>query len=81
MNYLSELRVAGGKSYNNFYIDLAGGKNVANELGMFAVVGVEQILAWDPEVILLNGCLKMSTAILSWLILAPSRTAASTRCR
>ncbi len=55
MNYLSELRVAGGKSYNNFYIDLAGGQNVANELGMFAVVGVEQIIAWDPEVILLNG--------------------------
>ncbi len=55
MNYLSELRVAGGKSYNNFYIDLAGGQNVADELGMFAVVGVEQIIAWDPEVILLNG--------------------------
>ena len=55
MNYLSELRVAGGKSYNNFYIDLAGGQNVAVDLGMFAVVGVEQIIAWDPEVILLNG--------------------------
>ena len=55
MNYLSKLRVAGGKSYNNFYIDLAGGKNVAAELGMFVDVGVEQIIAWDPEVILLNG--------------------------
>ncbi len=55
MNYLSKLRVAGGRSYNNFYIDLAGGKNVAAELGMFAEVGVEQIIAWDPEVILLNG--------------------------
>ena len=55
MNYLSKLRVAGGKSYNNFYINLAGGKNVADELGMFAEVGIEQILEWDPEVILLNG--------------------------
>ncbi len=55
MNYLSKLRVAGGKSYNNFYIDLAGGKNVAKGLGMFAVVSTEQIIAWDPEVILLNG--------------------------
>lgn len=55
MNYLSKLRVAGGKSYNNFYIDLAGGKNVADDLGMFAEVGIEQILEWDPEVILLNG--------------------------
>lgn len=55
MNYLSRLRVAGGKSYNNFYINLAGGKNVAAELGMFVEVGPEQIIAWDPEVILLNG--------------------------
>ena len=55
MNYLSKLRVAGGKSYNNFYIDLAGGKNVAAKLGMFVEVGPEQIIDWDPEVILLNG--------------------------
>jgi iron complex transport system substrate-binding protein len=55
MNYLSSLRVAGGPSYNNFYIDLAGGKNVAADLGMFVDVGIEQILEWDPEVILLNG--------------------------
>ncbi len=55
MNYLSRLRVAGGKSYNNFYINLAGGKNVADKLGMFVEVGVEQIIKWDPEVILLNG--------------------------
>ena len=55
MNYLSKLRVAGGKSYNNFYINLAGGQNTASELGMFAEVGPEQIIAWDPEVILLNG--------------------------
>lgn len=55
MNYLSSLRVAGGKSYNNFYIDLAGGRNVAADLGMFAEVGIEQIIVWNPEVILLNG--------------------------
>ena len=55
MNYLSKLRVAGGPSYNNFYINLAGGKNPAKELGMFTEVGIEQIIAWDPEVILLNG--------------------------
>ena len=55
MNYLSKLRVAGGKSYNNFYMHLAGGKNVAADLGMFVEVGPEQVIAWDPEVILLNG--------------------------
>lgn len=55
MNYLSSLRVAGGPSYNHFYIDLAGGENVAADVGMFVDVGIEQIIAWDPEVILLNG--------------------------
>jgi iron complex transport system substrate-binding protein len=55
MNYLSKLRVAGGPSYNNFYINLAGGQNPARDLGMFSEVGIEQIIAWDPEVILLNG--------------------------
>jgi len=55
MNYLSKLRVAGGKSYNNFYINLAGGQNAAAELGMFVDVGPEQVIEWDPEVILLNG--------------------------
>ena len=55
MNFLSKLRVAGGKSYNHFYINLAGGQNVAEELGMFAIANIEQIIAWDPEVILLNG--------------------------
>ncbi|MEM9223153.1 MAG: ABC transporter substrate-binding protein [Pseudomonadota bacterium] len=55
MNYLSKLRVAGGKSYNNFAMNLAGGKNVAEDLGMFVDVGPEQILEWDPEIILLNG--------------------------
>ncbi len=55
MNYLSKLRVAGGKSYNNFAMDLAGGRNVAADLGMFVDVGPEQVLAWDPEIILLNG--------------------------
>jgi len=55
MNYLSKLRVAGGKSFNNFSIDLAGGNNVASDLGMFIEVGAEQIIEWDPEVILLNG--------------------------
>jgi len=55
MNYLSKLRVAGGESYNNFYINLAGGTNAAAELGMFVDVGPEQVIEWDPEVILLNG--------------------------
>jgi iron complex transport system substrate-binding protein len=55
LRYLSSLRVAGTGTYNDFTIDLAGGANVAGELNRFNDVSPEQILAWDPEVILLNG--------------------------
>ena len=56
LRYLSELRVAGEGTYNDFYIDLAGGTNPAAADGSgWLTVNPEQVLAWDPEVILLNG--------------------------
>lgn len=55
LRYNSELRVAGTGTYNDFYIDLAGGTNPAAEGNGWLTVEPEQILAWDPEVILLNG--------------------------
>lgn len=56
LRYLSQLRVAGDGTYNDFYIDLAGGSNPAAEDGTgWLTVNPEQVLAWDPEVILLNG--------------------------
>lgn len=55
LRYLSELKVAGTGTYNDFYINLAGGTNPAAEGRGWQVVNAEQILAWDPEVILLNG--------------------------
>lgn len=54
------LKVAGTKSYNDFYIKLVGGTNPATGdqaapgTGMVGV-DVEQVLAWDPEVILLGN--------------------------
>ncbi|WP_426995972.1 ABC transporter substrate-binding protein [Pseudarthrobacter sp. N5] len=54
------LKVAGTNSYNDFYIKLVGGTNPAS--GQQGVKGsgmvgvdVEQVLAWDPEVILLGN--------------------------
>ncbi|HEY8294093.1 MAG TPA: ABC transporter substrate-binding protein [Micrococcaceae bacterium] len=54
------LKVAGSSSYNDFYIKLVGGTNPAS--GQQGVKGsgmvgvdVEQVLAWDPEVILLGN--------------------------
>ncbi|MBP6595903.1 MAG: ABC transporter substrate-binding protein [Arenimonas sp.] len=53
--YRSELRVAGTGTYSDFYIDLAGGVNPAAEGKGWLTVEPERILAWNPEVILLNG--------------------------
>lgn len=54
------LKVAGTASYNDFYIKLVGGNNPASGAqgakgsGMVGV-DVEQVLAWNPEVILLGN--------------------------
>ncbi|QPH55612.1 ABC transporter substrate-binding protein [Pontivivens ytuae] len=55
LRYLSSLRVAGEGTYNDFWIELGGGTNVADELQGFTDVNAEQIMTWDPEVIFLNG--------------------------
>lgn len=55
LRYNSELRVAGSNTYNDFYIDLAGGVNPAAEGSGWLTVDPEQVLAWNPDVILLNG--------------------------
>ncbi|HPQ38590.1 MAG TPA: ABC transporter substrate-binding protein [Synergistaceae bacterium] len=55
LRYASGLKVSGRDTYNDFSIRLAGGKNVAKEAAQFAEVNEEQLILWDPEVILLNG--------------------------
>jgi iron complex transport system substrate-binding protein len=54
------LKVAGANSYNDFYIKLVGGSNPPtgkDPLTGSGMVGVdiEQVLRWDPEVILLGN--------------------------
>ncbi|MFI5011155.1 MAG: ABC transporter substrate-binding protein [Hyphomicrobiales bacterium] len=51
----SSFRASGKDSYNDFYIDLVGGVNAAAELTGIKSVNAEQIAAWNPDVILLNG--------------------------
>lgn len=55
-----ELKVAGQGTYNDFYIDLVGGTNPAsgdNGAAGTGMVGVdvEQVLAWDPDIVLLGN--------------------------
>jgi iron complex transport system substrate-binding protein len=55
LRWLSNREVAASGTYNDFYINLAGGINPAGNMNSFPNVSEEQIIAWDPEIILLNG--------------------------
>lgn len=56
----------GGGTPNDHAIAVAGGRNLAGELPGSAQVGTEQILLWDPEVIVLNsGDPKLTPASLA----------------
>jgi iron complex transport system substrate-binding protein len=53
--FAAAMQVAGSGDYTDFYIRLAGGANAAAELrGYGRPVTYEQVLAWDPQVILLG---------------------------
>ncbi len=51
----SYLNTAGAKMYQNTMLELGGGANVAAELedSYWAEVSYEQLLAWDPEVVII----------------------------
>ncbi|MBC7777799.1 MAG: ABC transporter substrate-binding protein [Phycisphaerae bacterium] len=51
------LCVGGEKCYENFCINLAGGRNMGAGLGIDRCVNLEQILEWDPDIILFGGWL------------------------
>jgi iron complex transport system substrate-binding protein len=50
-----ELKVAGQGAVNTIMIQMAGGENVAEDVpGQWTVVTMEQIIAWDPEIIIVS---------------------------
>jgi len=51
-----QLQVGAGESVNRIMIETAGGVNVANEVrGSWTKVTMEQVMAWNPEVIILSN--------------------------
>lgn len=48
------LRVSGRKAHNEFYIRMAGGQNAVDENATQITVTIEQVLSWNPQVILLG---------------------------
>lgn len=49
------LQVSGIKTYQNFWLELSGAVNVAAAIEGQTATTVEQIAAWDPEVIILSA--------------------------
>jgi iron complex transport system substrate-binding protein len=45
----------GTGTYNDFAINLVGGRNVAAELKGTVTTSIEQILAWNPDIVLLSN--------------------------
>lgn len=55
LRFAEGLRVAGRPTANDEYIRLIGAENVASDIkGGFGDVDLEQVLQWDPEVVLLG---------------------------
>lgn len=51
-----QLQVGASESVNRIMIETAGGVNVANEVrGSWTKVNMEQVMAWNPEVIILSN--------------------------
>lgn len=55
LRYKSALRVAGNGTFNSYSINLAGGKNAPDDIKQFKTVNKEQILKYNPDIILLNN--------------------------
>lgn len=51
----AELKVAGQGAVNTIMIQMAGGENVAKDVaGQWTAVTMEQVIAWDPEIIIVS---------------------------
>jgi len=56
LRFADGLQVAGADTFNNDYIKLVGAENAAEEItGGFGTVDVEQVLRWDPDIMLLGN--------------------------
>lgn len=49
------MTVSGEGTYNDFYIELVGGVNAAEGIAGSSDVNEEQLLAWDPDVVLIGN--------------------------
>ncbi len=50
-----DLGVGGENTYEAFSIELVGGRNLANDMGLGRNINIEQLLEWDPDMIITGG--------------------------
>lgn len=56
LRFADGFQVAGGETFNGGYITLVGAENAAADLkGGFGAVDIEQVLRWDPDIVLLGN--------------------------
>jgi len=53
--YNEQLRTTGKGTYNHFWIETTGARNVAESISGWGNVNMEQILAWNPEIIYISN--------------------------
>ncbi len=53
--YGDGIKIGGKNSYFDYFIKMVGGQNPAEEAPSESQISEEQLLAWDPDIILLNG--------------------------
>ncbi|MDR3264434.1 MAG: ABC transporter substrate-binding protein, partial [Synergistaceae bacterium] len=53
--YGEGIKIGGKNSYFDYFIKMVGGVNPAEEAPSESQISEEQLLAWDPDIILLNG--------------------------
>lgn len=53
--YGDGIKIGGKASYFDYFIKMVGGVNPAEEAPSESQISEEQLLAWDPDIILLNG--------------------------
>ena len=49
-----EISVSGNDFYGGFWIESAGGSNAADEISGHAIVNMEQVYQWNPDIILIT---------------------------
>ncbi|MBP3223358.1 MAG: ABC transporter substrate-binding protein [Actinomycetaceae bacterium] len=55
LSYGEQLSAANKEDYQHYYFEMAGGKQVSDDVSDEGILSKEDLIAWDPEVIMLSA--------------------------